>query len=457
MQKLQAQKSATKTNNSKCPDFIEKMTDPVTPPVGTHIINDAIERLRGLTQIDVQNGWRCCTQDLAVAAATQSQGWNDWLVAELNPKNYIVCSAGQQVMWLSQRWVIPQDLQGYPLAGLTLRLVLTWWAQSAQVFVNNQLVQEGDLFDSSARVLLSASVVPGEEIAVAIRLVSPSHDIGALMRSTLVYEALEDAALSINIDPGFVADELAVLHQYLAVFAPEQLDTLAEAISKIKWEAVSQQEFVQSLSTLRQTLQSQLSSPTTQLFLLGHAHLDLAWLWRVSETWEVAQRTFESVLSLQQEFPELTFCHSTPALYAWIEQHRPDLFTAIQQQIAAGRWEVVGGMWVEPELNLINGESLVRQVLYAQRYVQEKFGELTRVAWVPDSFGFCWQLPQILKQGGLDYFVTQKLHWNDTTKFPYRAFWWQSPDGSQIFSLMSPPQYHRCHGYQSADNGKLRR
>jgi alpha-mannosidase len=79
-------------------------------------------------------------------------------------------------------------------------------------------------------------------------------------------------------------------------------------------------------------------------------------------------------------------------------------------------------MWVEPELNLISGESIVRQVLYAQRYVQEKFGQLTRVAWVPDSFGFCWQLPQILKQGGLEYFVTQKLHWNDTTKFPYGAF-----------------------------------
>jgi alpha-mannosidase len=162
-------------------------------------------------------------------------------------------------------------------------------------------------------------------------------------------------------------------------------------------------------------------------------------LWPVSETWEVAQRTFESVLKLQQEFPELTFCHSTPALYAWIEQHRPDLFAAIQQQIAANRWEVVGGMWVEPELNLISGESIVRQILYAQRYVQEKFGQLTIVAWVPDSFGFCWQLPQLLKQGGIEYFVTQKLHWNDTTKFPYGAFWWESPDGTQIFSLISPP------------------
>ena len=456
------------------------MTDPVTGPAGMHPIKDTIERLRALTQVDVQNRWRCCAEDQPAVVATQPERWNDWLAAELNPKDYIVWSAGRQVMWLGQRFIVPQDLQGYPLEGLALRLVLTWWAQSAQIFVNGQLVQEGDLFDSSPRVLLSSAVVPGEEIAVALRLVSPGHDIGALMRSRSVYEVnsrsiylqerlnvqtvkhsnVEDSqqnSQSSNLrtfqpsnssDPGFVADELAVLHKYVETFEPEKLDTLAEAIAEIDWEAVSQKaeftrshsvRFAQSLSTLRQNLQSKIQNPKSKILLLGHAHLDLAWLWTVSETWEVAQRTFESVLTLQQEFPDLTFCHSTPALYAWIEQNRPDLFATIKQQIAAGRWEIVGGMWVEPELNLVNGESIVRQVLYAQRYVQEKFGQLTPVAWLPDSFGFCWQLPQILKQGGIEYFVTQKLHWNDTTKFPYGVFWWRSPDGTQIFSLMSPP------------------
>ncbi|HEY9673932.1 MAG TPA: alpha-mannosidase [Waterburya sp.] len=417
------------------------MTDPVTSSTERHEINQAIARLRALTQINVQHHWRYCAQDLAVAVATQSQGWKDWSIADLNPKDYIVWSAGGQVMWLGQHFIIPKDLQGYSLKGLALRLALTWWAQEAQIFVNSQLVQEGDLFDSSARVLLSQSVMPGEEIAVALRLVSPSHDIGALMRSQCVYESTD------AIDSGFVADELAVLQKYCAAFEPEQLDLLAKAVAEINWEALSQPaEFENSLSTFRQNLQCLVGARHTLplpkqrcIQLLGHAHLDMAWLWTISETWEVAQRTFASVLKLQQEFPDLTYCHSTPALYAWIEQHRPDLFAAIQQQIAAGRWEVVGGMWVEPDLNLISGESIIRQVLYAQRYVQEKFGQLTTVAWVPDSFGFCWQLPQILKQGGIKYFVTGKLHWNDTTKFPYGVFWWQSPDGSQIFSLMSPP------------------
>ena len=410
------------------------MTDPVTALTKRHETNEAIVRLRAFTQVNVQHQWRCCPQDLPAAIATQSQQWQDWPIADLNPKGYIVWSAGQQVMWLSQQFIIPQDLQGYPLAGLSLRLALTWWAQDAQIFVNGQLVQQGDLFDSSARILLSEAVEPGQKIGVALRLVSPGHDIGALMRSNCVYESTD------NIDPGFVDDELAILQKYLEAFEPEQLESLVAAVAEIQWEIVSQQkEFTRSLSTLRYNLQSQIPNPNSKIFMLGHAHLDMAWLWPVSETWEVAQRTFESVLKLQQEFPELTYCHSTPALYAWIEQHRPDLFAAIKQQIAVGRWEVVGGMWVEPDLTLINGESIVRQILYAQRYVQEKFGQLTTVAWVPDSFGFCWQLPQLLKQGGIEYFVTQKLHWNDTTKFPYGAFWWQSPDGTQIFSLMSPP------------------
>jgi alpha-mannosidase len=173
--------------------------------------------------------------------------------------------------------------------------------------------------------------------------------------------------------------------------------------------------------------------------LLGHAHLDMAWLWEVAETWEVAERTFRSTLKLQQLFPDLTFCHSTPALYEWMEINQPEVFAGICQQIQAGKWEVVGGMWIEPDLNLISGESIARQIIYGQAYNKAKFGAITKVSWLPDTFGFCQQLPQLLKQGGIDYFVTQKFLWNDTNQFPHQLFWWESPDGSQVLSLMSSP------------------
>jgi len=412
------------------------MTD-FKPPFISHL-ETAIAQLRQLTQINVQTGWRSNAADLPLTTATAGD-FAYWQPVELNAKAHIAWKSGREVLWLGQQLILPADLHGYPLSGLSLRLALTWWADSAEIFVNGQLVQAGDLFDCSTRVLLSSAVTPGEVITLALRLVSPGHDDGALVRSLCVFESLTNDALN----PGFIADELTVLQTYLESFAPDEVATVAAAVADINWEALPQDlpQFERSLATLRHHLLNQYPSVVKQttIHLLGHAHLDMAWLWPISETWEAAERTFTSVLNLQQAFPHLTFCHSTPALYAWIEQHRPDLFAAIQQQVKTGRWEVVGGMWVEPELNLINGESIVRQILYGQRYVQAKFGQISSVAWLPDTFGFCATLPQFLKDGGIDFFVTQKLLWNDTTQFPFGTFWWQAPDGSQIFSLMSAP------------------
>ncbi len=395
-----------------------------------------IEKLRQLTQLDVLSNWRYHSGDLPLSAIWQTDRWDEWPIVELNEKKQIIWSSGKQVQWLVQKIVIPHYIYrcNYPVAGLKLRMALTWWAEDVQIFVNGELVQTGDLFDYFTRILLSSSVTPESEILVALRLVSPGHDRGALMRSLLIYESNDDR----YPEPGFVANELAVLHSYLKAFDIAKLDILENAIANIDRSSLPDvTKFNISLSHLRQNLLSQIPARQSKIFLLGHAHLDMAWLWPVKETWIAAQRTFESALKLQQEFPDLIFCHSTPALYAWMEEHRPDLFAAIQNQVKAGRWEIVGGMWIEPDLNLIDGESIVRQILYGQRYVQEKFHQITKVAWVPDTFGFCATLPQFLQLGGIEYFVTQKLSWNDTTKFPYGFFWWRSPDGSQIFSLMS--------------------
>ena len=402
------------------------------------LISQAIQRLSHMSRLNVHTSWRYCNSDAPDTNISLTKNFLNWPIAELNAKGHITIPAGGQVLWLAQQFVIPQDLHGYPLKDLALRLALTWWAKDVKIFVGGTLVQEGDLFDASTRVLLIPSVKTGEEIVVALRLVSPDNDQGALMRSLFVYESTSDNGL----DPGFVADELTVLQRYLETEVPEKLDAMTACVALIDWLALPDGEiFVRSLASLRHNLTVAIDElPLLQqrhIFLLGHSHLDLAWLWPISETWEVAQRTFESVLKLQQESPNLIYSHSSPALYAWIEQHRPDLFAAIQQQVALGRWEVAAGTWVEPDLNLINGESIVRQILYGQRYVQEKFGLLSKVIWLPDSFGFCATLPQFLQQGGIEYFVTQKLSWNDTTVFPYGVFFWRSLDGTEILSLMS--------------------
>ena len=483
------------------------------PPTSNNI-SEAIEKLRRFSRLSVQSGWRYCESDSAVVGSVNICNWP---LAELNEKSHIAWPSGKQVLYLGQQFVVPDNLSGYPVTNLRLLLSLTWWAEDAQLFVNGELVGVGDLFDCSVRLLLTPSAIPGDKFLVILRLVSPGHDCGALVRSVCLYEAAD----SVCFDPGFVADELEILQnllsgnlqnlnsQYLPtenivgrafVVKGERLKSEVElAVGLIDWSVVcDRQKFDRLLSNLRQNLLGYLrifqdvltaegaegaegekekiflgigktdddisvpqfpdvsnfsekgytsiyigeSSEKSsiykgKIYLLGHAHLDLAWLWPVEETWEAAERTFESALKLQSEFPDLIFGHSTPALYAWIEEHRPDLFAAIKKQVAAGRWEVVGGMWVEPDLNLISAESMVRQVFYGQRYTQEKFGELMRVVWLPDTFGFGWQLPQILRDGGVEYFVTQKLRWNDTTEFPYGAFLWEGLDGTKIFSMMS--------------------
>ena len=397
-------------------------------------LTDTINKLRQLTQLDIQDNWLYCLEDLPIKGATRVDNWNRRSLVSLTPKNTISWPSGRQVLWLGQQLSIPQDFQGYPLQGLGVRLSLTWWAELAQIFVNGQWVQDGDLFDSSTRVKLSHDAIPGESFFISLRLVSPGHDEGALVRSQLICEAEN------TIDPGFFAEELAIVKIYLETRNPEAIEILETAVNTIDWLSVSDREkFNKSLQELRQRLGRLLPQSNLEIALLGHAHLDLAWLWTTDDTWDVAQRTFSSVLKLQKEFPELTFCHTTAVLYNWIEERRPDLFSAIQQQVKTGRWEAIAGLWVEPDFNLVNGESIVRQLLYGQRYNRDRFGFLCQVAWLPDSFGFCWQLPQLLKQGGFDYFVTQKLRWNDTTEFPDDVFWWEAPDGTQILSFMSPP------------------
>ncbi|WP_017299580.1 alpha-mannosidase [Nodosilinea nodulosa] len=407
----------------------------VCPALPQQILNTC-DRLRSLSQRDVRSTWHCGPIPSPPINPSENT-WQTWPLAPLSDRGHITWPQGNVPLWLHQRFPWPADLNGYPLEGLTARLALRWWANRADIFIHGEHVQTGDIFDCWTRIVLTEAVVPGEWVDVSLKLLSPGHDQGALVQAELVFETAAENCP----EPGFVADELEVLATYLAQFDPSSLETLANALEQIAWEAVGQRDrFHQSLLNLQESLlvfSPWLKQRTLQC--LGHAHLDLAWLWPVAETWQAAEATFRSVLALQQDFPELTFSHSSPALFAWLEEHRPELFQTIQQQVKAGRWAIDAGLWVEPDLNLPGGEAIARQILYGQRYCLEKFGRTSAIAWLPDTFGFCWQLPQLLTQGGIRYFATQKLRWNDTNPFPHDLFTWQGPDGSEITAVTLPP------------------
>ena len=166
--------------------------------------------------------------------------------------------------------------------------------------------------------------------------------------------------------------------------------------------------------------------------LIGHAHLDTAWLWTIEETRRKVQRTFATVVDLMDRSSEFRFVQSFAEYYRGLEEENPALLARVKSKVSTGQWEPVGGFWVEPDINMPCGESLVRQALYGQRYFEQTFGKRHAVAWLPDTFGFSPALPQILKRAGLDALFTIKIGWSETNKFPHTRFWWEGIDGSRV-------------------------
>ena len=167
---------------------------------------------------------------------------------------------------------------------------------------------------------------------------------------------------------------------------------------------------------------------------VGHSHIDMAWLWRLSATREKASRTFSTVLNLMKQYPEYRYMHSSPQLYQFLKEDYPEIYEQVKEKIAQGRWEITGGMWVEPDTNIPSGESLVRQFVYGKRFIREEFGKETHLVWLPDVFGYSAAFPQIMKKSGMKYFMTTKISWNQYNHFPYDTFMWKGIDGSEIFT-----------------------
>lgn len=171
---------------------------------------------------------------------------------------------------------------------------------------------------------------------------------------------------------------------------------------------------------------------------VGHAHIDSAWLWPVRETIRKCARTFASATRLMDDDPEYRFVCSQAVQYHWIEERYPALFERIRERVARGQFVPVGGMWVEADMNLPSGESIVRQFVHGQRYFESRFGIRCREVWIPDVFGYPASLPQIFAEAGCDRFITQKLSWNKQNRFPHNTFWWEGLDGSRVLTHFPP-------------------
>ena len=193
---------------------------------------------------------------------------------------------------------------------------------------------------------------------------------------------------------------------------------------------------------LRPLMESHNGSTAPMMAAVGNAHLDLAWLWPMQETHRKTARTFAAQLRLLERYPEYRFIQSQPAAYEMCRTHYPELYERIREAARDGRWIAEGAMYVEPDTNMPSGEALVRQLVYGKRFYKEQFGVDSRMLWLPDTFGYSAVLPQLLRDCGVEYLVTQKIFWsyNEGDPFPYHYFTWKGMDGTTVTSFL-PTNY----------------
>lgn len=176
--------------------------------------------------------------------------------------------------------------------------------------------------------------------------------------------------------------------------------------------------------------------------LIAHSHLDIAYYWRRIHAVQKNLRTVLIQLRLMDKYPDFKYTHTQPYVYETLEKYYPDVFEELKEKVQNGQFEPVGAMYVEPDCNIPNAESLIRQCLYGQLTYRRMFGKTVHNAWLPDVFGNSWILPQILKKSGVDYFVSNKMStWNDTNRFPHNNFIWRGIDGTDVLACVPPTHF----------------
>ncbi len=405
-----------------------------TLPADARAVIDRLSSLRELPD----RAWKLHSGDLAHGEAVNLDE-SDWQPIATGTK------APKEAVWFRETYQIPATLNGYDLTGARIWFQFHAYANGPMpeiLYFNGRRVATGDDLEP---VVLFDNAKPGDKVTVAVKLLHTVDDKnfkGATLKidfpesrpnpEDLREEILSATLLVPNLAPGDTG-KMNTLNAAIRTVNIAALDHAESGTSITKSE--SQFEFDTSLKVAQSQLEA--LKPFLQqatYHLTGNSHIDAAWLWPWTETVDVVKRTFGTALQLMYEYPDYTYTQSAAAYSEWIADKYPEMNAEIARRIKEGRWEIVGGMWVEPDLNMPDGESLVRQLLVGKRWFKQQYGMDTRVGWNPDSFGYTWQLPQIYKKSGIDYFVTQKMAWCDTNQLPFKFFWWESPDGSKVLT-----------------------
>ena len=274
----------------------------------------------------------------------------------------------------------------------------------------------------------AVAITAGCRIYAGVELVRERADVSAFVTELRALRQIAEALDEDSLRKARIQTALGEIFR-LVIAKPEETTETA-------WR----ETIGQARQAMRPLLEAKNGSSAPVMGIVGHSHIDTAWLWPIRETWRKLARTYSSVLSLMDQYPEFRFTQSAAYHYDTVRQLYPEIFQRVLQRVKEGRWEVNGAMWIEPDCNLPSGESFVRQLLVGQRATREMFGVTSDCLWQPDVFGYSAALPQILQGADVQFFLTTKLSWNDTNRFPYDTFVWQGIDGTTVLSHFNEMQ-----------------
>jgi alpha-mannosidase len=352
-------------------------------------------------------------------------------------------------VWLRKDIVLPEKILGRPVGG-TIRFLVSV-DDYGYLWVNGE---SKGMFPWDGEFELTKDAKPGQKFSIAIKAINTGGPL-SLLRAQIesdqiksIRETVTGLSLSMSVgqkllsfdtyqtssnkkeDPGTDKSKMDKAEKTRLSNLLQDIAGKADVEKMIFGSTEQFQSAVDAIKTELKPIGAYAKRFT--LYFDANAHIDAAWLWRDKETIEVCKNTFTSVLKMMDARPDFTYTQSSAVYYDWMERFYPDVFSGIQKRVKDGRWEVTGGMWIEPDCNLPSGESWGRQLLYAKKYFKNKLGADVKIGWNPDSFGYNWNMPLFYSNAGIDAFITQKIGWNDTNVFPYRLFWWTSPDDSKI-------------------------
>jgi alpha-mannosidase len=360
-----------------------------------------------------------------------------------------IWGAPQSYAWFAGQFVVPEALSGQ-------RLYLWINAQFGRVMgrsdpqclvrINGQIVQGADF--NHREVLLTEAAVPGAQFDVMIEAgtIEDRRQIGfgceVLCHDPLAEDVYFDLKTPLDVARHLPETDhrrdliLTVVQRALNIIDLRPGDT-----SRFHLSLAQAQDVANDIYGAQE-------GHAPHITVTGHTHIDVAWLWREQETRQKMARSMATALALMEAYPETLFMYNQGYLLAALAEDYPELFARLKQQHSAGRFEIEGALWLEPDANMTSGESLVRHLLRGIRFHQETFGIRPRVCWLPDTFGYSAAFPQILRQSGVEVFVTHKMSWNDTNRMPAETFFWQGLDGTKIptYFLTTQPADSRSFG-----------